>query len=112
DLVRLDRHDGLVAVTAIGLDIAALELFLPLISGAGVVIAQREMVQHPPALARAIEKTGTTILQGTPTRWDALTTSGAEGYQHLKMLAGGEMLTDRLSLVLRGLGRQVTNLSG
>src|SRR5262249_20105396 len=110
--VPFDGDDRLMAVTTIGFDIAALELFLPLISGAGVVIAQREIVQHPPALARAIEKTGTTILQGTPTLWDALTTSGAEGYQHLKMLGGGEILRDRLSVALGGLGRQVTNFYG
>ena len=33
--VLLDRHDRLMAVTTIGFDIAALELFLPLINGAG-----------------------------------------------------------------------------
>src|SRR5262249_56364522 len=58
------------------------------------------------------EKTATAILQGTPALWDALTTGGAEGYEHLSMRGGGEILTDRLSLALRGLGRQVTNLYG
>src|SRR5207245_4591117 len=65
--VLLDRHDRLMAVTTIGFDIAALELFLLLINGAGLAIAARETVQDPPALARTIEKTGSTILQGTPT---------------------------------------------
>src|SRR5262249_38646320 len=49
---------------------------------------------------------------GTPTLWHALTTNGAEGLRGLRMLVGGEPLTDRLSLALRGLGRQVTNLYG
>src|SRR5262249_61874824 len=40
------------------------------------------------------------------------TTNGAEGLQGLTMLVGGEPLTDRLSLALRGLGGQVTNLYG
>src|SRR5262245_57805118 len=110
--VLLDRHDRLMAVTTIGFDIAALELFLPLITGAGLAIAPREIVKDPPALARTIEKTGSTILQGTPTLWHALTTNGAEGLQGLTMLVGGEPLTDRLSLALRGLGGRVTNLYG
>src|SRR5262249_27305329 len=110
--VLLDRHDRLIAVTTIGFDIAALELFLPLISGAGLAIAARETVQDPPALARAIEKTGSTILQGMPTLWHALTTNGAEGVRGLTMLVGGEPLTDKLSLALRGLGGRVTNLYG
>src|SRR5262245_18430935 len=56
--VLLDRHDRLMAVTTIGFYIAALELFLPLITGAGLAIAPREIVKDPPALARTIEKTG------------------------------------------------------
>jgi nonribosomal peptide synthetase DhbF len=63
-------------------------------------------------LARTIEKTGTTILQATPTLWHALTTNGAEGLRDLTMLVGGETLMGRLSLTLRGLGRRVTNLYG
>src|SRR6516225_1071998 len=110
--VLLDRHDRLMAVTTIGFDIAALELFLPLINGAGLAIAAREIVKDPPALARTIGKTGSTILQGTPTLWHALTTNGAEGLRGLTMLVGGEPLTDRLSLALRGLGGRVTNLYG
>src|SRR5262245_30087161 len=110
--VCLERHDRLMAVTTIGFDIAALELFLPLISGAGLAIAEKEIVKDASALARTIKQTGATILQGTPTLWHALTTNGAEGLQGLTMLVGGETLSDKLLLALRGLGRQVTNLYG
>ncbi len=109
--VRLEPHDRLMAVTTIGFDIAALELFLPLISGAGLAIAARDIIQDPPALARAIEQNGSTILQGTPTLWQALT-QNSEGLQTLAMLVGGELLTAELSLAMRGLGRQVINLYG
>jgi non-ribosomal peptide synthetase component F len=70
--VGLDAEDRLLAVTTIGFDIAALELFLPLVSGAAVVLAAREVVQDPAALAAAIVATGSTIMQGTPTLWQAL----------------------------------------
>src|SRR5262249_30608852 len=40
--VPLSADDRLMAVTTIGFDIAALELFLPLISGAGLVLAPRD----------------------------------------------------------------------
>src|SRR5262249_27897044 len=100
----LDRHDRLMAVTTIGFDIAALELFLPLISGAGLAIAARETVKDPPALARTIEKTGSTILQGTPTLWHALTTNGAEGLRGLRMLVGGEPSRTGSPLPCAGLG--------
>ena len=67
-------------MTTIGFDIAALELFLPLISGAGVVLTEGEG-RDPPALVRTIAQTGATIVQGTPTLWQALTAHGGEGLQ-------------------------------
>src|SRR5262245_18330260 len=109
---RLERHDRLTAVTTVAFDIAGLELFLPLVSGARLAIIVTDTVKDTPVLARVIEKTGTTILQGTPTLWHALTTSGSEALHGLKMLVGGEVLTSRLSLALRTAGRQVTNLYG
>ena len=74
--VGLKPHDRLMAVTTIGFDIAAFELFLPLISGAGLALAAREVVQDPAALARAIAQSGSTIMQATPTLWHALATDG------------------------------------
>src|SRR5262249_19685015 len=62
--------------------------------------------------ARMIEKTGTTLLQGTPTLWHALTSDGGEGLQNVTMLVGGESLTGSLSAALRGIGRQGTHLYG
>ena len=50
--------DRLLAVTTIGFDIAALELYLPLIGGAAVVIAGREQVQDPPALLALLAVSG------------------------------------------------------
>src|SRR5262249_34822628 len=68
----LDSHDRLMAVTTVGFDIAGLELYLPLISGAGLSIAATDTVKHPPALAQALAASGSTIMQGTPTLWRAL----------------------------------------
>ncbi|CAM5319518.1 hypothetical protein SANTM175S_08314 [Streptomyces antimycoticus] len=47
-------------------DIAALELYLPLVSGAAVVIADRDTVRDPAALLRLADEAGATVLQGTP----------------------------------------------
>ena len=108
----LDQQDRLLAVTTVGFDIAALELLLPLLGGARVVIAPREVVQDPPALARLIKNTGTTILQATPTLWNALVADNTPDLDGLRMLVGGEALSSRLSQRLRGLGRRLTNLYG
>ena len=110
--VRLGEDDRLTAVTTIGFDIAALELYLPLITGAGLVVALKETIQTPPALIRKIVSTNTTILQATPTFWNTLVATGAEGLQHLTMLVGGETVTADLVRILRRFGRQILNLYG
>ena len=108
----LDPNDQLLAVTTVGFDIAALELFLPLLSGARLVIAPKESVQDPATLRRMIKRTGTTILQATPALWNVLMASNAEELQGLRMLVGGEALPSELSRALRGLRGQLTNLYG
>ena len=108
----LRPQDRLLAVTTVGFDIAALELFLPLLGGAGLVIAPKESVQDAPALARLIKKMGTTILQATPTLWNALSATNAQELRGLRMLVGGEPLPSGLSRALRELSPQLTNLYG
>jgi glyine---[glycyl-carrier protein] ligase len=85
----LQAQDRLLAVTTVGFDIAALELFLPLVAGARLMIAPKEFIQDPPALARLIKNFGTTILQATPTLWSALLASNAQEVVGLRMLVGG-----------------------
>ena len=70
--VPLSGDDRLLAVTTIGFDIAALELYLPLLSGACVTVVPGETVKDVPALLRAIGDSGATVMQATPTLWQAL----------------------------------------
>ena len=55
----LAAEDTLLSVTTLGFDIAALELFLPLTTGACVVIAPRDVVVDGRRLARLLEDSGT-----------------------------------------------------
>src|SRR5262249_5273071 len=99
--VQLSPDDRLMAVTTIGFEIAALELFLPLIGGAGLALASRDVVRDPSALLRTIEQTGSTVVQATPTLWQALTAQGGDDLHDLRMLVGGEALSARLAATLR-----------
>ena len=54
--VRLTADDRLLAVTTIGFDIAALELYLPLLHGACIVIAPRDDRAGRAALWRATSR--------------------------------------------------------
>jgi amino acid adenylation domain-containing protein len=108
----LDQHDRLLAVTTISFDMAVPELYLPLLNGARLQMATKQCVQDPAALARMIRRSGTTILQATPTLWDALMTSNAEDIRTLRKLTGAEPLPNKLARNLWDLGGRLTNLYG
>jgi amino acid adenylation domain-containing protein len=113
--------DVFLAVTPISFDIAALELFLPIICGGTVVIASREQVQDPHLLARAISGSGCTVMQATPATWRTLLFSGWDGARQsstasssrmLRVLCGGEALPRELANRLLATGAEVWNMYG
>ncbi|WP_230993975.1 AMP-binding protein, partial [Streptomyces endocoffeicus] len=70
--VSLGVGDRLLAVTTVSFDIAALEVFLPLVCGAGVVVAADVEVGDPVALAGLVERWRVSVMQATPTLWQAI----------------------------------------
>ncbi len=108
----LDGADTLVAVTTAAFDIAALEVFLPLLTGARVVVAPRDVVRDPKALAELITAVGATIMQATPSLWQALVAEAPDAVRGLRVLVGGEALPPALALRLKELAVDVTNLYG
>ena len=54
----LDANDTMLAITTLTFDIAVLEIFLPLVCGACVVIAPSETVSDGWALAELIDRCG------------------------------------------------------
>ncbi|MFD3514398.1 amino acid adenylation domain-containing protein [Streptomyces sp. NPDC058657] len=111
DRFSLTPADRLVAVTTVGFDIAGLELFLPLLHGARVVLADKDTVRDTGALAALLTTSHATIAQATPSLWHALAETGGIP-AGLRVLVGGEALPAQLATTLTAQGRQVTNLYG
>ncbi|MGA8942615.1 MAG: amino acid adenylation domain-containing protein [Thermoactinomyces sp.] len=108
----LTGQDRLLAVTTIAFDISALEIFLPLISGACCIIAPKEAVQDLRALTRMMTQHRITVMQATPTLWHALAASCPDKLKGLRVLVGGEALPGSLATALYDSGCEVTNLYG
>ncbi len=108
----LGKEDTLVAVTTLSFDIAGLELFGPLVSGGKLVLASREQVLDPIALADLLERSEATVLQATPSTWRMLVESGWLGKRDLRMWCGGEALSAELADNLLTRGRELWNLYG
>ena len=114
DAPGMTQDDVLVAVTSLSFDIAALELYLPLLSGARLVLASRDVVRSGSALGKLMDDCGATVLQSTPAGWRLLRATGWNGGQlaNFKGLCGGEALQEDLAEDLRAIGVELWNMYG
>lgn len=104
--------DKLLAVTTISFDIAGLELFLPLVTGACVVIAGADDAKDGHALLQLIGQENITIMQATPYTWKMMLEAGWKNKLSLKILCGGEALPRDLALKLLEKCSQLWNMYG
>ncbi|MFF4399817.1 amino acid adenylation domain-containing protein [Streptomyces sp. NPDC001480] len=115
DMVRrfdVTARDRFLAVTTFGFDIANLELFVPLHAGAELLLADRETVRDPAALAAAVTGSGATLMQATPSLWQTLTAEHAPALAGVRALVGGEALPAPLASALVAHCASVTNVYG
>jgi amino acid adenylation domain-containing protein len=108
----LVAQDTLLAVTTLSFDIAVLELFLPLVVGARVVIAARDDVSDGNRLLALLAESGTTVMQATPATWQLLLEAGWNGRPQVKVLCGGEALSRELADALLVRSSSVWNMYG
>jgi amino acid adenylation domain-containing protein len=108
----LMAEDKLLAVTTFSFDIAALELFLPLIVGARVIVASQDIIANGAALAKTLTRMGATAMQATPVTWRMLLAAGWQCNQQLKILCGGEALPYELAQQLLPQAASLWNMYG
>ncbi|MEV0448439.1 amino acid adenylation domain-containing protein [Streptomyces sp. NPDC050600] len=108
----LGPADRLLAVTTVAFDIAHLELLLPLLDGAAVVLASPDEVRDPQALGRLVARHKVTAVQATPSLWSGLVAEVPEAVRGLRVLVGGEALPPALAAGLVALASEVTNVYG
>jgi amino acid adenylation domain-containing protein/thioester reductase-like protein len=108
----IHADDRLLAVTTLSFDIAALELLLPLTVGAQVLIASSEVAADGALLAQALTASQATFMQATPASWRSLLEAGWKGKHDLRILCGGEALTNDLAARLLERGAGLWNLYG
>lgn len=108
----ITESDALLAVTSISFDIAALELYLPLVTCARLVLASREVASDGRQLGEQLNASGATVMQATPATWRMLLATGWQGSPQLKILCGGEALSRDLAEQLLEKGASLWNLYG
>ena len=89
-------QEVLLAVTTLSFDIAGLEIFLPLTTGAQIALVSREVASDGALLSAELKRRSATIMQATPATWRLLLEAGWNGNPHFKILCGGEAWSTEL----------------
>lgn len=113
DKPGFSEQDAICAATTLSFDIAALELYLPLLCGGRVVIADDAEHRDPESLCRLIERRQCTVFQTTPSLLALLQEVGRiEVLKPLRLLVGGEAFPPSLRNALLPHCRELWNLYG
>lgn len=108
----VSERDSWLAVTTIAFDIASLELLLPLITGAKIVLTKSSEAVDGALLRKRLAISGATVMQATPPTWALLLDAGWQGTNNFKMLCGGEALSRKLADQLLEHSASLWNLYG
>jgi amino acid adenylation domain-containing protein len=111
-LFPIGPGDVVPALTTPCFDISGLEMLLPLVNGATVVIVDRETASDGRRLRRFLAASAATLVQATPATWRLLIDAGWTGDSRQTLLCGGEAMTSDLALELIARSRAVWNMYG
>ncbi|MDB6121304.1 MAG: amino acid adenylation domain protein [Pedosphaera sp.] len=106
----LTAQDVCLAVTTLSFDIAGMELWLPLMVGARVLLVSAEVAIDGRHLAEQTSQA--TVMQATPGTWRLLIEAGWQGDPKLKLLCGGEAWPDELAAQLLSRCGSLWNMYG
>jgi len=108
----MNSTDKILAVTTISFDIAGLELYLPLICGAELILSNSETSKDGRLLLDLVKGENITFMQATPYTWRMMLEAGWENHLPLKILCGGEALPKDLVNKLTARSSQLWNMYG
>ncbi|WP_158795398.1 non-ribosomal peptide synthetase [Pedobacter sp. L105] len=108
----MNSDDIILATTTISFDIAELEVFLPLISGATMIIAEAQAAKDGRSLLELAKAEQVTIMQGTPFMWRMMLEAGWDEPLSIKVFCGGEAMAKDLARKLLGKCNSLWNMYG
>ncbi len=112
DLIAFTADDSFLAVTTIGFDVSAAELFVPLITGGIIVLRSHDILLSPKRLAAEITEFGVTVFQAVPTIWSVILAEHPDFPKLRIAMNMGEAISNELAAQLIPYAEQVWNFYG
>ncbi|WP_167538389.1 amino acid adenylation domain-containing protein [Streptomyces albofaciens] len=95
--------DRVLAASPAGFDMSKPELYLPLVTGAAMVLADQGALRDPDELSALLDRHRVTVMQATPSLWQALVTRRPDRLRRIRAVIGGEPVPAELARALSGL---------
>ncbi|MFI8939578.1 amino acid adenylation domain-containing protein [Streptomyces syringium] len=100
--LRVGAADRVLAAAPAGFDMSQPELWLPLVTGAVMVLADQGALREPDELSALLDRHGVTVMQATPSLWQALVARRPNRLRHIRAVIGGEAVPADLARTLFG----------
>jgi len=108
----ITKNDKIFAVTTISFDAMVMEIFLPLLHGASIVLVDEETRLDGQVLLKKAKEDKITMMWGTPSIWQILLDSDWKEPLKIKALIGGEPVPLNLAHKLLDLCSELWNIYG
>lgn len=110
--IDITEKDVLLGITPFTFDLSVPDIYLPLITGGKMILGGQMARFNPHEIIRYIAQHQVTWMQATPTTWQMLVTCGWKNESNIKIITGGEALTNQLANKLTLLSNHVWNFYG
>jgi non-ribosomal peptide synthetase component F len=104
--------DTVLALPSTLFRLPLVDLWLPLMAGAKIVVAPAELAGDGASLSRLITAERVTFLHAAPSTWQGLIDTGLKANRRLRALSGGERLSPELAEQILGRCRVLWNAFG
>ncbi|MFZ2537518.1 MAG: non-ribosomal peptide synthetase [Oscillospiraceae bacterium] len=111
-ITNITSKDRFLAVATYTFDISVLDFFLPLISGATLIVGDKNTAFDAIKLKETLENNKITVMQATPATWRLLVDSGWKGNNNFIIYCGGEAWSRDLANQLLDKCKSLWNLYG
>jgi amino acid adenylation domain-containing protein len=112
DLLAFTADDTFLAVTTLAFDISIIEVFLPLIVGADILLRDKQTLLEPQHMARLVREEGVTVVHTGPSVWSVIL-SQIPDFPRLRVaVSAGEAISPKLASVIAGYADRAWNMYG
>lgn len=110
--LNITEDEKFLALTDYTFDISLIELLMPLLQGATILLTEQGTVADGVKIRGYLENNAITFMQATPLTWEILLKQGWKNPGNIKILVGGEKFRTRLAELLDYNRGNVWNMYG